>query len=803
MNKNKVLFLLMVGVMSVFLLIPNVFADTVATEITIDLPSEGSSYVDSVYLAGWVMSEVNNKVRVSIDDNDVTGSIVRNEREDVLNLIKGYGDKSTNPTPGFTGTIDLSSYDYGKHTIKVEALDSEDKVLKEKSVIINKKAPETEITIDLPSEGSSYVDSVYLAGWVMSEVNNKVRVSIDDNDVTGSIVRNEREDVLNLIKGYGDKSTNPTPGFTGTIDLSSYDYGKHTIKVEALDGENKVLKEVTRVFENKKPMTKLNIDNPVSDANRNLLISGWVMSETINKKIKVYLDDAEITSPLIDDERPDVLKAIKGYGDSSTNKAPGFSEIYDLTDYKDGKHTIKIAVISSNGEIIASESRFFTLEKYKNTINITSPTNSTYKTSLDISGYVLSEAPNFSLDLYIDNNLIASNINRTNDNNINSDLYDKYGGSSINNLPNFYYTYNTSGLTDGNHIIKVALVLPSGEIIYSNEQKINIKKYSGTITLDYPQATNVANNSQIYITGWEMSEDVNSTVEVYLDGKLQNVDISTFYREDVINIIKDYGGLETNPHPGFSTYLTLTNQSDGYHTLTIKTKNNMGEVIATYDKQLYLYSGFSLGIDVSEYNGNINWSAVKNSGGVDFAFIRLGFRGYGAPGNFKLDSRFVENVNNAYAAGIKTGIYLFDQAITYQEGVEEADYIIQNFNMNPGMKDKITLPIVLDVENSTSPTGDGRADKISNEQRTEAVRGFIDRMNQYGYKPLIYANYDYLTNKLNLSKWSNYDIWLAHWTYDFNKLSDYKGSYTYWQYHNCGSIVGINGCVDLDLSYEK
>ena len=883
-----------------------------ASDITIDLPANNSEAVDSVYLAGWTMSEAsNNSIRVTVDDNDVTESIERHERSDVIAAIKGYGDSSTNPTPGFRGTINLSHYDYGKHTIKIELLDSSNRVLKEKSVTINKKAPASDITIDLPANNSEAVDSVYLAGWTMSEAsNNSIRVTVDDNDVTESIERHERSDVIAAIKGYGDSSTNPTPGFRGTIDLSHYDYGKHNIKIELLDSSNRVLKEKsvvitkrapktlinidypkldeekvnqlkiqgwimseydnptlevyldgeklegvirskrsdviaaikgygdsstnptpgyqltvdlnyysygthtvkiiakddlgntlseeTREFINKKPNTMVTIDNPTNNSNRSLLISGWVMSETANKTVKVYLDEEEIATPAIDDKRSDVLNAIKGYGDITTNPTPGFSTTYDLTNYKDGNHTIKIEVISSNGEVIATKSKTFTLEKYKSNINITTPTNSTYKNSIDISGYALSEAPSFSLDLYIDNTLIAENINRTNDGNISSSLLEEYGSS--NTLPNYKYTYDVTNLTDGTHTLSVKLKLADGEVIETKQASFKVKKYESAITIDYPNSQNINRKESLFVRGWVMSEDINSTVRVFIDNNEIKESVSRFEREDVLNAINGYGGRETNPTPGYEVTTDLSNLTVGYHTLSIKIYDHLNEVINTQNITLYVYDGFEHGIDVSQFNGNINWTAVKNSGGVDFAMIRCGYRGYGT-GVMVMDTKFSENFTNAVNNNIKAGIYFFSQATTYLEGAAEANFIIEAINMTPGAIGNIEMPLVLDVESSTEGHGNGRADKLTVAQRTDAVKGFIDQMNKYGYKPMIYANKDYLTNKMDISKWTNYDVWLAHWTYDFNKRSDYKGTYTMWQYSDVGTVNGINGSVDLNIAY--
>ena len=364
-------------------------------------------------------------------------------------------------------------------------------------------------------------------------------------------------------------------------------------------------------------------------------------------------------------------------------------------------------------------------------------------------------------------------------------------------------TYNVTDLLDGNHTLTAKLKLDTGEVVETKSVKFNVSKYESLITLDFPNPGNVNKKDNLFIRGWIMSEDSNTTVKVYLDNKEITEYVDRHEREDVLTLVPGYGGRETNSLPGFSATVDLSNYSTGYHTLTIKAFNHLNEEFNSYDKSIYIYDGFNLGIDVSQHNGIIDWNTVKSSGGVDFAYIRLGYRGYLAAGEMVTDSQFVTNVNSASNVGIDTGIYFFSQATNYQEGADEAHYVLNALNMNPGLKDKLDYPIMLDVEYSTEEHGNGRADQISNDARSEAVRGFLETMNSYGLRAGIYANKDFLTNKLDLSRFSNYDTWLAHWTYDFNKKSDYNGAYNIWQYSNCGSVSGIRDCVDLDISYQN
>ena len=206
------------------------------------------------------------------------------------------------------------------------------------------------------------------------------------------------------------------------------------------------------------------------------------------------------------------------------------------------------------------------------------------------------------------------------------------------------------------------------------------------------------------------------------------------------------------------------------------------------------------GIDVSKYQGDINWTKVKSSG-IDFAIIRAGYRGYGTSGTLVTDSKFRENIQGAIRNNIDVGVYFFSQAITENEAIEEANYVL---NL---VKDyKITYPIVIDTEDVSNATG--RADNLSKGQRTKIAETFCESIKNSGYKPMIYANKWWLKEQLDMNVLEKYDVWIAHYTgaikdNPFAKPSDYDRKYSIWQYTDKGKIDGITGYVDLDITVNK
>ena len=203
------------------------------------------------------------------------------------------------------------------------------------------------------------------------------------------------------------------------------------------------------------------------------------------------------------------------------------------------------------------------------------------------------------------------------------------------------------------------------------------------------------------------------------------------------------------------------------------------------------------GIDVSQYQGTINWNEVASSG-VEFAMMRIGFRGYRNP-NLKFDSMFETNYKAANDNNIDIGVYFVTQALNYEEGVEEANFIIPTLK-----KCNISYPVVVDVEWAGGAEGNnGRADYLTNEERTNAINGFCDTTRNAGYVPMVYANKYWLTDHIDVEN-LRADIWLAHYVKGApENLSDYQGEYQMWQYTSSGRMNGINGDVDLNICYKK
>ena len=246
--------------------------------------------------------------------------------------------------------------------------------------------------------------------------------------------------------------------------------------------------------------------------------------------------------------------------------------------------------------------------------------------------------------------------------------------------------------------------------------------------------------------------------------------------------------------------------SDGSEVSLETAQNTAGKYTITYSYELEPESApreivdYELGIDISEFQGSINWDAVK-ADGIDFAFIRCGGRGYSRGGIYD-DSRFYENVRGAKAAGIKVGVYFFSQAITPYEALEEASITLDKIS---GLG--IDLPVVMDWETSS----DYRTWDLYGEDFANVIKAFCSTIAQNGYTPCVYLNTSDINNRLGGYSGdilSRYKLWYA---YPYSCYSDgsfyHEGDmipprsfyFEYWQYSWHGDVAGIPEDCDLDI----
>ncbi|CBK75369.1 Lyzozyme M1 (1,4-beta-N-acetylmuramidase) [Butyrivibrio fibrisolvens 16/4] len=192
------------------------------------------------------------------------------------------------------------------------------------------------------------------------------------------------------------------------------------------------------------------------------------------------------------------------------------------------------------------------------------------------------------------------------------------------------------------------------------------------------------------------------------------------------------------------------------------------------------------GIDVSKYQGNIDWNQAKSA--VSFAIIRCGYRGQ-SDGLLHEDPYFYKNMKGAKSAGVATGIYIFSRALNEAEAVQEASMAVAMANKAGGC----AYPIYIDMEDTTRGQHN-----LSNAQRVAIVNAFVSTVQSSGYKAGLYCSKNWMTNRMDAGSinGSAY-IWIAQ----YNTSCTYGGKYSMWQYSSKGSVPGIKGHVDMNRSY--
>ncbi len=193
----------------------------------------------------------------------------------------------------------------------------------------------------------------------------------------------------------------------------------------------------------------------------------------------------------------------------------------------------------------------------------------------------------------------------------------------------------------------------------------------------------------------------------------------------------------------------------------------------------------TIGIDVSSWQGDIDWLKVKNAG-VEAAMIRIGF-GHNKNHEIIVDSKFINNLKGAKQAGIKVGLYFYSYATTNSEAVEQARWIINQLN-----GEKLDLPIAFDWEVWTKLDDY----KLNFYDLNNIARSFIEEINKSGYTGMLYSSAFFLNHIWTLK---NQPIWLAYYT----TKNDFDKPYSIWQLSSVGKVDGINTNVDLNVFYKK
>ena len=318
--------------------------------------------------------------------------------------------------------------------------------------------------------------------------------------------------------------------------------------------------------------------------------------------------------------------------------------------------------------------------------------------------------------------------------------------------------------------------------------------FFGKMEVEQPVQSKKYISDSLIVSGWALTSEVNDKILVYVDGKYVG-EAKRESRQDILDKYNDeYGAMYTTVLSGFTYDFTTYGLGVGNHIIKIENVTADGSVIIqSREVEFYIKAlSKSYGIDVSHYQGEIDWEAVKNSG-VTFAILKIGEYWTNSK-KVIFDQFFERNYLACKRLGIAVGGYFYSYAFNRAEGNEEADVCLSL------IKNKIfELPIFIDVEDKAikNAVANGKTD-VANV--TDASLAFCEKIVNAGHQAGVYASRDFFYNYFNIPLIEKYWIWVAHYT---SGQTDYTGKYNFWQATSKGSVPGINGNVDIDWFYKR
>ena len=399
-----------------------------------------------------------------------------------------------------------------------------------------------------------------------------------------------------------------------------------------------------------------------------------------------------------------------------------------------------------------------------------------------------------SLFIIVDILLLFYTLNKKNkiikNNNNNNTIIEEQNNTNNNDLiikeeKKYKFEFNTKKYvkdlidTDSEELINTN-ELGTFELIIKDKEENNIKINYTVVDTKKPlimggttKTTTVGTKINL-VNKYLCGDNHDDKPKCYIEGEYDINKVGTY---DLVYVAEDSSGNKSTKKIKLKV-IERKSSSSSSSSSSKKKKTPIKTYISKYKKD---YT--KVGIDVSEWQGNINWKKVKKTG-VEFAILRIGF-GHTTKSGIVIDSKFKNNLKGAKEAGIPLGLYFYSYAKTKKEAEEQANWIVKQLNGQ-----KLDLPIAFDWENWNSFNKYG----VSFKTLSDIAQTFIDTVEKNGYKGMLYSSAYYL-NKI----WNDFDnTWVAYYTSN----NDFEKPYIMWQLTSSGSVEGISGYVDIDILYE-
>ncbi len=805
---------------------------------------------NKIKVEGWAVSNDSAAtVRILLDGKVVLEKVNRNKRGDVDRAISpAYGGTSNTPKAGFSGQIDISNLVAGPHTLRVEELSRYGEVISsyETTIKIANQKYKGTMNLENPTHNKTFTkpsqSKIKVEGWAASNDSEAtVRILVDGKVVLQKANRTKRGDVDKAISPhYGGTGNTPKAGFSGQIDIGNLVAGPHKIRVEELSRYGEVISsyEINIKVTNQKYKGTMNLENPTYNQsftrpNHNKIkVEGWAVSNDSEAMVRILVDGKVVLQKANRTKRGDVDKVISPhYGGTGNTSKAGFSGQIDIGNFVAGTHKLRVEEVSRYGEVISSYEINIKVanQKYKGTMNLENPTyhksfTKPEQTQIKIEGWAVSNDQAATMRILVDGKVVLQNVNRTKRGDVDSIISPAYGGTSNTPKAGFSAQIDSSNLTKGTHKLRVEEISRYGELISSYDIQIQIinHQYLGQMWLDAPTVNRQYNlGDNIAIDGWAVAQDEYASIEIYIDGNFK-AKADRFNRSDVTYYRDRYGGKTINA--GFGKLINSSGMTAGVHKIRVYQKSRYGELISsvetsisiktptkpnnnqtqtkpstgntnqnTFNPSPNIPTAGTKGIDVSQFQGTIDWKKVSSSG-IQYAMIRIGYRGY-ATGGFAEDTKFKTNFQKAVQNGLKVGVYFYSTAINTTEAQKDAEYVVRILKKY-GYQNQVSMPIAMDLELVSGVQTRDR--NVTKNMRTNIANTFCQTIASFGYTPMIYACKSFLNDNMNASQ-LRYDVWVAQ----YNTKCTYQGKYTMWQYTSTGKVLGIQGNVDCNSCYKN
>ena len=580
--------------------------------MTLDTITEGKTITtpttEYLRIAGWAVSnDVNVKIKLYINGACWLQDMKRTYRADIVSISNQYSGVTKNA--GYEESVYVGALPEGRHIVRIDQVDSKGKVVSSfaRTLVVHRENFKSTMCMDTPNNNQTlYVPSqknITVSGWAIStESKAKIKIYVDNVLKSENVNRYSRPDVNKISAPYGGTSTTKNAGFSANINIENLQEGTHKIKVEQVDRSGKTIDSQEKTVYIKSGYRGLMTLDTITEGKtitipttEYLRIAGWAVSDDPNTKIKLYVNGACWLQNMKRTSRADINSISNQYG--GVTKNAGYEENVYVGALPEGRHIVRIDQVDSRGKVVSSFARTLVVhrENFRGTMCIDSPSNNQTVYSLgqkvvNVSGWAVSTEPKAKIRIYMDSTLITENANRSSRPDVNS-IANQYGGTSVTPKSGFSVSFNVEKLKEGTHKVKVEQVDRSGNVITSQEQKINIKaEYRGIMTLDTiteGKTITTPTTEYLRIAGWAVSDDPNTKIKLYVNGACWLQDMKRTYRSDIVSISNQYSGVTKNA--GYEENVYVGALPEGRHIVRIDQVDSRGKVVSSFARTLVVH----------------------------------------------------------------------------------------------------------------------------------------------------------------------------------------------------------------------